>query len=83
MTKKYYVYIIQSKEGYNFTGITENLNQPLTNNVNKSTSFWTKRGTKWELIYSEEFLDINQAKEKEEWLKSGIGKEYIYKNLLL
>jgi putative endonuclease len=82
MTKKYYVYVIQSKEGYNFTGITENLNHTLSENVIKSTSFWTKRGTKWELVYSEEFADINLAKEKEEWLKSGIGKEYIYQNLL-
>jgi len=80
MNKKYFVYIIKSIEGYTYTGITENLEQQLSQNVNKSLSFWTKRGTKWEVIYSEEFSDINKAKEKEEWLKSGIGKEYIYQN---
>lgn len=80
MTKKYYVYVISSKEGYKFTGITENIHDSLEQNVNKSSSFWTKKGTKWELIYSEEFLDYKQAQEKEEWLNSGIGKEYIYQN---
>jgi len=81
MTKKYYVYIIQSKEGYKFTGMTENLEQRLSQNVNKSLSFWTKRGTKWEIVYTEEFLDLKKAKEKEEWLKSGIGKEFINRNI--
>ena len=61
----YIVYIIRSIEGYNYTGVTENIGKRLEEHNNKLLSFWTKRGTDWKLIYSEEFHDKKEAYKRE------------------
>ncbi|MCZ6703233.1 MAG: GIY-YIG nuclease family protein [Ignavibacteria bacterium] len=74
---KYYVYIIRSKEGFIYKGMTDNLDRRLVEHNNKALSFWTKRGTDWKLIYKEEFDNKTEALKREKWLKTGVGREYL------
>jgi putative endonuclease len=76
---KFFVYIIKSSEGHTYTGMTENLEKRLLEHNSKSLSFWTKRGTNWELIHSEEFINKTDALKRELWYKTGVGREYIKK----
>ena len=78
---KYYVYVIRSKEGFLYKGMTDNLERRLVEHNNKELSFWTKRGTEWELIYKEEFDNKTEALKREKWLKTGVGREYLKKIL--
>ena len=78
---KYYVYIIASKEGYKYTGMTEDLELRLKQHNDKTLSFWTKRGTSWQLKYKEEFDNKTDALKREKWLKSGVGRDYVKKML--
>jgi putative endonuclease len=77
--KKFHVYVIRSKEGYKYTGCTADLELRLKQHNDKSLSFWTKRGTDWDLIFTEEFLDKSEALKKEKWLKMGAGRDFINK----
>ncbi len=79
---KYYVYIIKSEEGLHYTGFTEDIAKRLIEHNEKKLSFWTKRGTNWNLIYKEEFEDKTEALMREKWLKTGVGREYIKKNIV-
>ena len=73
----YIVYVIQSKEGYRYTGMTQDLENRLEEHNSKSKSFWTKRGSDWELIYSEKFENKTEALIREKWLKSGVGRDFL------
>ena len=77
----YYVYVIRSKDGFFYKGMTDNLERRLVEHNNKELSFWTKRGTEWKLIYKEEFDNKTEALKREKWLKTGIGREYLKKIL--
>lgn len=72
---KYYVYIIQSLEGYHYTCMTKELDKRLNEHNDKSLSFWTKRGTNWKLIYKEDFENRQDALRREKWLKTGAVRE--------
>ena len=74
---KYFVYVIKSREGYRYTGTTENLSFRLIQHNNHTLSFWTKRGNDWKIIYQEEFENKKDALERERWLKTGIGREFL------
>ena len=69
--------VIKSLEGYYYTGSTEDLERRLSEHNNKSKSFWTKRGSNWEVIYSEEFESRQEAMKRERWMKSGHGKKLL------
>ncbi len=77
----YYVYVIKSKEGYHYTGMTEDMGKRLQEHNNHSLSFWTKRGTDWNIIYKEEFDSKAKALQREKWLKSGVGREFLKKSI--
>ncbi|OQY74191.1 MAG: hypothetical protein B6D44_05110 [Ignavibacteriales bacterium UTCHB2] len=77
----YYVYVIKSKEGFTYTGMTNDLEKRLVEHNEKTLSFWTKRGTNWELLYKEEFENKSEALKREKWLKTGVGREYLKKNI--
>ncbi len=74
---KFYVYVIKSKEGYYYTGMTENLERRIFEHNNGIKSNWTKRGTNWEIIYFEEFDNKQEALKRERWMKSGHGKKLL------
>lgn len=88
----YYVYVIESKKnGDLYTGYTKNLIQRLREH-NQGLNFSTKSGKPWKLIYYEACLNKNDAKRRENYLKTSQGqrllkcrlKEYYYfkKNLI-
>jgi putative endonuclease len=77
----YTVYIIKSKEGFKYTGVTEDLERRLDEHNGKKLSFWTKRGSEWKLIYKEEFSEKSEAYKRERWFKTGNGRNYIKKIL--
>jgi putative endonuclease len=78
---KYYVYIIKSYEGFRYTGFTEDLDKRLIEHNEKILSFWTKRGTNWKLIYKEEFENKVEALKREKWFKTGVGRDFLKKNV--
>jgi putative endonuclease len=78
---KYFIYVIKSKEGFIYKGMADNLQRRLVEHNNKTLSFWTKRGTNWELIYKEEFDNKTEALKRERWLKTGVGREYLVRIL--
>jgi len=78
---KYYVYVIKSEEGFHYTGFTEDLDKRLIESKEKKLSFWTKRGTKWKLLYKKEYADKIEALKREKWLKTGVGREFLKCNV--
>lgn len=62
---KYFVYVVESKEGFIYKGFTDNLERRIVEHNNKSLSFWTKRGKDWKLIYNEEFANKTDALKRE------------------
>ena len=75
--KFYYTYVIQSiKDGNFYTGFTSDLRKRLQEH-NKGNNISTKWRVPFMLIYYEACLDIEDAKRREKYLKSGIGKKYI------
>lgn len=79
--KNYFVFVIKSKEGFKYTGMTEDLELRLKQHNDKSLSFWTKRETGWKLIYKEEHDTKTGALKRERWLKTGAGREYLIRIL--
>ncbi|OGH24601.1 MAG: excinuclease ABC subunit C [Candidatus Levybacteria bacterium RIFCSPLOWO2_01_FULL_39_24] len=76
-----YVYVIQSlKSNYWYTGLTNDLRKRF-NQHNEGKSTWTKPRGPWELIYYEACLDGDDAKAREKYLKSGMGKRYLKNRL--
>jgi putative endonuclease len=73
----FYVYVIKSQEGLRYTGMTEDLEKRLTEHNDKLLSFWTKRGSHWKVVYTEEYTTKAEALKREKWLKSGVGREFL------
>lgn len=77
----FYVYIIKSrKHGKMYTGSTSDLRKRLKQH-NDGKSTWTKNGIPWVLIYYEASLNEEDARSREKYLKSGMGKRYLKNRL--
>jgi len=77
----YCTYVIESqKSSYWYTGSTNDLRKRF-NQHNKGKSTWTKQGVPWKLIYYEACLNEEDARSREKYLKTGVGKRY-FKNRL-
>ena len=83
MTKwKWFVYIIECKDGFYYTGTTDNIEKRLEQHkTGKGSKFTSKHGFK-KLRYVEEFTDITEAREREYRLKdfSRKKKEALWKD---
>ncbi|MFO7446832.1 MAG: GIY-YIG nuclease family protein [Ignavibacteriaceae bacterium] len=44
---------------------------------NKGLSKFTKGGVPWKLIYQEEYISISEARKREYFLKSGVGRKLL------
>ena len=77
----YYVYILKSKKDTKFyTGCTNDLKKRiLLHNTGKVES--TKNRQPLTLIYYEAFLNKEDAFQREQWLKTGWGRNHIDKIL--
>ena len=75
----FFVYALKSKSrNYIYVGLTANLEQRLEYH-NKGKNKTTRPYRPFELIYSEICKDRIEARKKEKYLKSGVGKEFLKK----
>ena len=77
----WYVYLLLSKNsGKWYIGSTKNLQKRiLRHNSGKNKS--TKHGIPWKAIYCEISLSEKDARAREKYLKSGIGRRYLKSRL--
>jgi len=77
----YYTYVIQSKKDSRFyTGSTRDLRKRLSEH-NAGRVFSTKNRGPFELIYYEACLNEQDARAREKYLKTGMGKRYLKNRL--
>ena len=77
----FYTYVIKSRKNSRlYTGITNDLRKRFEqHNENKST--YTKGRGPWDLIYYEACLNGEDARSREKYLKTGMGKRYLKNRL--
>ena len=77
----YYVYVLRSlKDGRLYKGFTLDLDRRIIeHNSGKTKS--TKGYLPWKLVYYEEVKTRIEAREREKYFKSGMGREYL-KNII-
>ena len=73
----YIVYILHSVSfNRTYTGMTNNLERRL-NQHNTGRNKSTKGFAPWKVIYKESFETRLEARKKEKYLKSGVGREFM------
>ena len=72
----YYVYIVQCANGTLYTGTARDVKKRLAEHNSGKSSF-TKGGVPWQVIYTESFQTISEARKREKYLKSGQGRIYL------
>jgi putative endonuclease len=76
----WYVYLLQNNDGRWYIGSTKDLQKRiLTHNSGKNKS--TKHGIPWKVIYCEIGVNIKDARAREKYLKSGMGRRYLKNRL--
>jgi putative endonuclease len=79
--KSFFVYALKSvKRNYIYVGLTDNIERRIAEH-NSGRSKTTKPYAPFILILTEEFPSRIEARKREKYLKSGIGKEYLKKLL--
>ena len=74
---KYFVYALKSiHRNYIYVGLTNNVEQRF-NQHNNGYEKTTRPYSPFSILYTEEFSTRKAAREKEKYLKSGIGKEWL------
>ncbi len=77
MIVMFYVHAIKSEaRNYIYVGMTNDLQRRLKEHNNKENKS-TKAHAPFQLIYFEKFETREEARKKEKYLKSGIGKEFL------
>ena len=77
----YYVYLLQSmKSGKWYTGFTSNLRKRFNEHQNNEAVYTKGRGP-FKLIYYEGCLNEYDARARELYLKSGMGRRYLNNRL--
>jgi putative endonuclease len=77
----FYTYVLQSiKDGKFYTGYTCDLRKRL-NEHNSNKVFSTKSRGSFRLIYYEACINKDDAKAREKYIKSGMGKRYLKNRL--
>ena len=75
----WYVYVLRSKDSPRFyTGMSSNVENRLKEH-NRGKTKSTKGYRPWELVFKEDYQSIDEARKRELYLKTGIGREYIKK----
>jgi putative endonuclease len=76
-----YVYVLQSKkDGYLYTGCTNNLkSRVILHNAKKVDS--TKKRTPFMLVYYEAYINSHDAYNREQYMKTQYGRSYLKKVL--
>ena len=77
----HYIYVIQNEKNKKwYTGYTADLRKRLNEN-NSNMHGFTKNKEPWKFIYCEAGLDEQDARSREKYLKSGMGKRYLKNRL--
>ncbi|MDD2753391.1 MAG: GIY-YIG nuclease family protein [Candidatus Portnoybacteria bacterium] len=77
----HYVYVLKSdRDGNWYTGYTNDLQKRILEH-NKGLNFATKDRRPLKFIYCEASLNEKDAKAREKYLKSGMGKKYLKNRL--
>jgi putative endonuclease len=73
------VYVLYSRK-FNkiYVGYTSNLIARLKSHNELGTKGWTLKYRPWEIIYTDEFKTKPEAMKREQELKSGRGREFIW-----
>ncbi|HEY4510370.1 MAG TPA: GIY-YIG nuclease family protein [Candidatus Paceibacterota bacterium] len=78
----YYVYVIQSvKDKRWYTGFTVDLRKRLKEHSEGKYKSWTKGRGPFELVYCEMCKNKQDARDREIYLKTGMGKRYLKNRL--
>ena len=76
----WYVYVLQNNQGKWYIGSTKDLRKRiLRHNSGKNKS--TRYSGPWKLIYYESPLNKKDARAREKYLKSGMGRRYLKNRL--
>ena len=75
-----YVYVLENKKKRWYTGSTNNLRKRFKQH-NAKRSDYTKQGGPWKLVYYETCINEQDARSREIYLKSGMGKRYLKNRL--
>jgi len=80
----YFVYVLKSKkDGKLYTGITNDIKRRIKeHNKGVVSTPSTKNRGPFELIYFEKLKSRINAREREKYLKSGAGREYLKNKLI-
>ena len=75
----YFVYVLESKkDGSFYIGLSKNPTKRL-NEHNSGDSKFTKGRRPYKLIYTEVLNDRLEARKREKYLKTGVGREFLKK----
>ena len=78
----YYVYVLQSKKDkYWYTGFTVDLRKRFDQHNAGEFESWTKGRGPFKLIYYEACSNKTDARGREQYLKTGMGKRYLKNRL--
>jgi len=73
------VYVLRSKVAKkSYVGVTSDLERRLKEH-NDGKSFYTRRYMPWEIIYTEEFQEEQEAVKREKYFKAGSGRRFMKK----
>jgi putative endonuclease len=70
------VYVLKGESGKRYICITNNLGRRLKEHRSGTTKGGQILG-EFELLYKEQYLDYKEARIREKFLKSGIGRKYL------
>jgi len=70
------VYVLKSEaSGKFYAGLTSNIQRRLQEH-NSGVNRMTRHGRPWQLIHWEECANRTEAREREKYFKSGVGREW-------
>lgn len=75
--RKYYVYIVQCKDGTLYTGYTVDLSKRIDSHNSFRGAKYTRGRTPVKLVYSEELNSVNEALKREHQIKGMTRKQKI------
>ena len=77
----FYVYILLNPQGKIYIGQTSHIKERLIEH-NETGHGYTAKHRPWKLVHSEQFQSRSQAMQREKYLKSVVGREWITQHIL-
>ena len=78
----YWIYVLWSHKLHKrYVGSTEKFPGDRINDHNHGKTPFTSMGIPWLLIHSESYLTLSEARKRELFLKSGVGRQWLDENI--